>query len=869
MPSKQLRRALRSMTEGGAVDINLTILDQNKKGVAGIECYLMGSQNWFGLDWAERRKKASKSTTNASGVAKFKDMKTGNYVVGPDPVSLSKQGYALAPGESGTRTVDIELTSSAKSRTIDVVSIAATFGDLKIQLLQLGTNTGISGAKIALNGSTKNTDSSGLATFSNLDPKKSYVPTITKSGYDLKTAVPPIGIPPRADPYTFYMAPSAHAPTAPPSVGDIKVFVKDPSGMGISKIPITMIGTGQTQQTDTSGAATFRNVRTDANYDLNVALPAGASLVSMPPYVNVAGSPYTITASAPAAPAVAPKEVLNVQVTEPTGTPVSGATVHILLGDKPTGTRGTTDPSGKASIGPMYIQPYKVKVIKSGYATAEALLTPNKTAVYPIIMTKGMSSEPLPTVFLIKDRITGMGIPGVRIFMSPYPSVATDQSGKATIMAAPGSYSFDVDTTMIPSNLGRFKGLYGLSVNAGETYTVNLAKYDAPSIPSAAQVERLYSATGKIIDSQTPGAPIDFSGATMVIKGGATDASGKAADRLVAMFGPGGGRWGPIGADGSFTALYEKKGSYSVEVRVSRYKWSTHSLNFTEAPTPTTIQITKVPTEAATSPVTKVEKLDFGCLSGKITNKQGKPITAATVTAGGLTAATDTQGNYSIPKIKSGSTPVMITKAGYKPYNTTVNIKATMSATSTPGIDSAPPLPTAAPSIGVAQPAIGSQASSAMAFGRQPMSVRGSPMTAPSAQASPATRASAGTARTTLPQCNILNVTLDKMAKTPDEEGPPDITPPPDQEPPPYTPPYTPPDNYYQPPAQAPPTQIDVSVGAPSVEVPVSVTAPSTPAPSQGQPGGIQLPALPDPVEFLLAPLRAFQKGLQEFQPPR
>lgn len=61
-------------------------------------------------------------------------------------------------------------------------------------------------------------------------------------------------------------------------------------------------------------------------------------------------------------------------------------------------------------------------------------------------------------------------------------------------------------------------------------------------------------------------------------------------------------------------------------------------------------------------------------VTGNVTNKNGEPISGATVRVGLKMAATDEDGNFNIPAVQVGEYAVAVTKPGYQAYSSTITV---------------------------------------------------------------------------------------------------------------------------------------------------------------------------------------------------
>ncbi len=71
-------------------------------------------------------------------------------------------------------------------------------------------------------------------------------------------------------------------------------------------------------------------------------------------------------------------------------------------------------------------------------------------------------------------------------------------------------------------------------------------------------------------------------------------------------------------------------------------------------------------------------------MSGKVKDSKGNAVAGAAVKLGNLSATTDNEGAYSFPQVADGSYTIQVTKYGYEPAST--NVEVSGAAVSVPDI---------------------------------------------------------------------------------------------------------------------------------------------------------------------------------------
>ena len=213
----------------------------------------------------------------------------------------------------------------------------------------------------------------------------------------------------------------------------------------------------------------------------------------------------------------------------------------------------------------------------------------------------------------VTNSYTGAAIPGATVTVGSI-TTTTDNSGSYTVEVASGTY------TVTASADGYNAGSINLAVATGTTVSGNLALTPVSAPPG--------KITGTVTDSVSRAA---IPGATVTA--------------------------------GGITATTDFSGSYAIEISSGTYTVTAIAGGYNSSSTDVTV--TPGATATAYFTLTPVTTSSTGKITGTVTDSySGAAISGATVTAGGITAITDSSGSYTI-EIAGGTYTLRASADGY------------------------------------------------------------------------------------------------------------------------------------------------------------------------------------------------------------
>ena len=305
------------------------------------------------------------------------------------------------------------------------------------------------------------------------------------------------------------------------------------------------------------------------------------------------------------------------RVTDPSGNGVAGVVVEAA------GKTGTTNANGEYSIAQVPVGDAEIQVITSslpkGYSVSGPL-TRNVT-------TSGLSGVDFSTIRetgTVSGRVTdpsGNGVAGVVVRAAGKPAT-TDAQGRYSIAGVPtGSASVAVDAQTVPA---------GYSVSGAQQKNVTTSGVSGVNFSTTRDTG---SVSGRVLGPDSKG-----------VANVTVTADGKTAT---------------TNADGDYSIADVPTGSVSVAVD-ARTVPDGFSVNG---------PLDRNVTTAGVSGVNFSTTRDTGTVSGRVTDPDGNGVAGVTVTAGGKTATTNADGDYSIAGVPTGSTSISVVRssvpAGY------------------------------------------------------------------------------------------------------------------------------------------------------------------------------------------------------------
>lgn len=179
-------------------------------------------------------------STDATGQIKFTGLSYGTYTF-----NAAKTGFSNNSGSTSTSVL-----SPSASITIYLDKIPTT-GSITVTVKDNSSNAVLSGVSVNYSGGSGSTNSSGVATFTNIT-FGTYSFTASKVGYYSNTGSTAISLSTQTTSITIYL-------NKIPTTGDITVNVKDNSSNAVlSGVSVSYSGGSGT--TNTSGTASFYNI---------------------------------------------------------------------------------------------------------------------------------------------------------------------------------------------------------------------------------------------------------------------------------------------------------------------------------------------------------------------------------------------------------------------------------------------------------------------------------------------------------------------------------------------------------------------------------------------------------------------------------
>ena len=393
----------------------------------------------------------------------------------------------------------------------------------------------------------------------------------------------------------------------------------------------------QTQVEIRQGAETFSSpVQADGSYNIAVNSPSGTMEIAViPPAGFVASEPKTWQAAEGLA---APDfEVYPITVSgkliDASGVAVQGATVTVG------GRSAVTDEKGNFTV-------TKVPAGTRDVVIGDTERTRGKTVPGVSVSDQrdnrieDITVETKPQFGTVSGRVTdpsGNGVAGVVVRAAGKPAT-TDAQGRYSISGVPtGSTSIAVDAGSVPA---------GYSVSGAVTRNVTTAGVSGVNFSTTRD--------------------------TGTVSGRVTDPSGKG---IAGVTVTAGGKTATTNADGDYSIAGVPTGSTSISVVRSSVP-DGYSVNG---------PLTRNVTTAGVSGVNFSTTRETGAVSGRVVDPSGNGVAGVTVTIGGQSATTDSDGTYIIDEVPAGVQKVEVSGVpeGYTPsFEPTVEVKPDGSAPS-------------------------------------------------------------------------------------------------------------------------------------------------------------------------------------------
>ena len=335
MTSKQFRRAVRAMVEGGVdftpVTNTITIKDQSGNPATGVLVKEIGSTEFLGIDALKTSAVDRTKTTGSDGKAKFGDTSSGHYHYFADPASLTSKGYYLPEGSYGTLSnpgkIEIDVYSEGKSRNFTVKKVGSLGFLFKDALGNPISNIPVTIAP----GNTGVTGPDGKIEFVQLDAYSKYNPTAAPAGWSIPSM--PTNLTPDGKTRTVTLS----APQGQPAPNMLAFNITDPTGSGIQYVDVAISGVGS-RKTDAGGNVQFAGLDSTKLYDVSFSKSGFTTPATQKFSPSGVVNPIRLTPTAGAAPTLGS---ITFDIKDEIGNPIQYVPVTLVgIGTVPSNSSG-------------------------------------------------------------------------------------------------------------------------------------------------------------------------------------------------------------------------------------------------------------------------------------------------------------------------------------------------------------------------------------------------------------------------------------------------------------------------------------------------------------------------------------------------
>jgi len=408
------------------------------------------------------------------------------------------------------------------------------------------------------------------------------------------------------------------------AVYDLRGRVQNSSGTGVSGV--TIAAGSETTTTASDGTYTLSGLAA-GSYTINASktnctfAPSSRS-VSVPP--DATGQNFTATCTIP-------------DTTPPDGYITAPSAGQTIGPSTITFSASAWDNSGGSGVDRV-----EYRVYYNGFWHDAGS---DSSSPYAVSWTPpdGLTSQHLQFAIWVYDQAGNYVVdPGGKVYVnfeaptiSSISGTVTDNSGNGVsgVTLSAGSTS-----TTTASN-----GTYTLNGLAAGTYTVTAAKTDCTFSPSSRSVSVPPDATSQNFTA-------DCTVPTYTVSGQVTDGSGNGVSNVTIT---GGGQSITTSSNGSYTISGLTSGSYTIRASKTNCTFSPSSHSVSVPPDRSGRNFTA----SCTTPTYTV--------SGRVTNSDGNAVSGVTISAGGKTATTNSNGSYTISGLAAGNYNISASKDGY------------------------------------------------------------------------------------------------------------------------------------------------------------------------------------------------------------